>query len=71
MNSRLTLYMTLHIKGENNLKIITWKPKEITQKFDVLNQYHTLALIDQTISRKIVATIEKTFDEICLKNMYL
>ena len=42
-----------------NLKILTWKPKEITQKFDVLNQYQTLALTDQTISRKNVATIAK------------
>ena len=58
MNSQLTLCMTLHIKGDKEFKNTNLETKG-DQKFDVLNQYQTLALTDQTISRKIVATIAK------------
>ena len=57
MNSWITLSMTLHIKGDKEFKNTNLKT-EGDQKFDVLNQYRTLEITDQTINRKIVATIE-------------
>ena len=58
MNSRLTLCMTLHIKGDKELKNTNLETKG-DKKFDVVNQYHDLELTDKKIRRKIVATIEK------------
>ena len=57
MNSRLTLCMTLHIEGHKEF-INTNLETEGDQTFDVLNQYRTLQIIDRTINRKMVATIE-------------
>ena len=50
--------MTLHIKGDKEFKNTNLETKG-DKKFNVLNQYQTLEIIDQTISEKIVATIEK------------
>ena len=56
MNSRLTLCMTLHMKGNKEFKNTNLEI-EGDQKFNVLNQYRTLEITDRTINRKIVATI--------------
>ena len=56
MNSRLTLCMTLHIKGDKEFKNFNLKT-EGDKNFDVLNQYQILQIKDWTFNRKIVATI--------------
>ena len=56
MNSQITLCMTLHIKGDKEFKNTNLET-EGEKKIDVLNQSRTLEITDQTISRKIVATI--------------
>ena len=56
MNSRLTLCMILHIKGDTKIKNTNLETKG-DKKFDVLNQYQTLQIIDRAFSKKIVATI--------------
>ena len=66
MNSQLTLCMTLHNKGDKEFKNTNLETKG-DKKFDVLNQYQTLALTDQTISRKIVATIAKNLMKYVLR----
>ena len=56
MNSRLmTLYMTIHIKGEKEFKNTNLEFGG-DKKCDVLNQYWTLQITDQIISRKMVAS---------------
>ena len=58
MKSRLTLCMTLHIKGDKELKNTNLETKG-DKKIVVLNQYRTIEIRDRTINRKIVATIAK------------
>ena len=57
MNSRLTLCMTLHIKGDKVFKNSNLET-EGEKKFDVLNQYQSLQITDRTINKKMVATKE-------------
>ena len=48
--------MTLHIKGDHEFKNTNLE-MERDKKFDVLDQYRTLQIIDRTINKKMVATI--------------
>ena len=70
MNSRLTLCMTLHIKGDKEFQNTNLETKG-DQKFDVLNQYQTLEITDRTMMQKNCCNYRKMFDQIWLKNMYL
>ena len=56
MYSRLTLCMTLHIKGDKEIKNTNLETKG-DKKLNVLNQYQTLQITDRAFSKKIVATI--------------
>ena len=58
--------MTLQIKGDKEFKNTNLETKG-DKKFDVLNQYRTLEITDQTISRKIVATIAKNLMKYVLR----
>ena len=60
MNIRLTLCMTQNIKGGKEFKNSNMET-EGAKKCDVLNQYQTLEITDQTINIKFVATIENNF----------
>ena len=48
--------MTLHIKGDQEFKNTNLET-ERDKKLNVLNWYRTLQITDQTINRKMVATI--------------
>ena len=58
MNRRLTLCINIHSIGDKEFKNTNLETKG-DKKFNVLNQYQTLEITDQTISRKMVETIEK------------
>ena len=63
MNSQLTLCMTLQFKGDKEFKNTNLEIKG-DKKFDVLNQYQTLYIIDQTI-KKMVSTIGNKLLKMC------
>ena len=59
--------MTLHIKGDQEFKNTNLETKR-DHKLDVmLNQYRTLQIADQTINRKMVATIANNLSKYVLR----
>ena len=70
MNSRLTLCMTLHIKGDKESKNTKLETKGNHAKIQCVKPVLESCTHRSNNKQKIVATIEKHLMK-CLKNMYL